>query len=59
VTLARRATRLTHRGRTVTGRLGLRFRRPAGRELRTGVSATDRRGLRQVVAGAGTVRIRG
>jgi uncharacterized protein DUF1565 len=56
VRVIRGATRLRHRGKTVTATLALRFPRSyAGRRLRVDVVATDRHGRRQNEPAAGRV----
>jgi uncharacterized protein DUF1565 len=56
ISVVKRATRLRHRSKLVTARLGLRFSRTlAGRTLRIDVIATDRRGRRQLEPAAGRV----
>jgi hypothetical protein len=58
VTLARRQTRLAHKGKWVTARLALRLGESlAGRELTAEVEATDRRGHRQLERDAGTILV--
>jgi hemolysin type calcium-binding protein len=58
VRMVSRATRLAHRGKTVTARLALRLDASlAGQTLRADVEATDRRGRRQLELGAATVRV--
>jgi hypothetical protein len=60
VTVVRKRTRLSHRGRAVTARLAIRFNaRHAGRTLKADIAATDVRGARQVVRGAATIRVSG
>ena len=58
VTVVRRATRLTHEGKAVTARLAFRLDESlAGQMLKAEVDATDRRGRRQLVRDAATVRV--
>jgi hypothetical protein len=57
---ALRASRLTPKGKTVTGRLALRLNDSlAGQTLKAEVEATDRRDHRQLERNAGVVRIAG
>ena len=56
----RRASRITHKGKTVTARLSIRLaKRLAGQTLALEVEATDTRGRRQLERGAGTIRVAG
>lgn len=51
-------TRLSHRGKTVSARIALRFDEAlAGAKLTADVIAVDARGARQVERGAGTIRV--
>ena len=53
-----RASRITHKGKTVTARLSIRLaKRLAGQELALEVEATDVRGRRQLEPRAGTIRV--
>ncbi|HEX6021601.1 MAG TPA: hypothetical protein VFZ00_06360 [Solirubrobacter sp.] len=56
--LVRQRTRLSHRGKTVSARIALRFDEAlAGAKLTADVIAVDARGARQVERGAGTIRV--
>jgi Ca2+-binding RTX toxin-like protein len=58
VKVARKQTRLTRKGKTVTARLALRLDESlAGQTLKAEVEATDRRGRRQLERNAATVRV--
>jgi len=58
--VARKQTRLTRKGKTVTARLALRLDESlAGRALKADVVAADRRGQRQLERNAGMVRVAG
>jgi hypothetical protein len=58
--VARRGTRLTRRGKTVTARLALRIDASmVGQKLGLEVEATDKQGRRQLETNAGTVRVGG
>jgi hypothetical protein len=51
-------SRLSHHGKTVTARLGLRVSRSlGGKRLRIAVTATDRHGAQQTEAAAGSIRV--
>ena len=57
--LARRRTRLSHRGKTVTARIGLRIDTAlAGATLKAAIEAIDARGTRQHERDAATIRVR-
>jgi hypothetical protein len=58
VKVARRGTRLTRRGKTVTARLALRIDGSmTGQRLALEVEATDKQGRRQLERNAGTIRV--
>jgi Ca2+-binding RTX toxin-like protein len=58
VKLARKRTRLTHKGKTVTARLAVQLDASlTGQELTAEVEATDTRGTRQLERNAATVRV--
>lgn len=60
IKLSRRATRLTHRGKTVTAHLALRLDNSLARQtLKAEVEATDQRGRRQIERNAATLRVAG
>jgi hypothetical protein len=60
VTVLRRSSRITRKGKTVGARLALRLdRRLAGRRLRVEVAAVDVRGTRQLEPRAGSIRVAG
>ena len=60
VRLAGKASRLAHKGKTVSARLALRLDRSlAGERLRLAVAAVDRGGVEQVERRAGSIRVAG
>ncbi|MGH2823497.1 MAG: hypothetical protein ACRDLY_10835, partial [Thermoleophilaceae bacterium] len=58
VTVLRRSSRITRKGKTVSARLALRLDRSlAGRRLRVEVEAVDGRGTRQLERNAGSIHV--
>jgi hypothetical protein len=58
VKLVRKASRLSHKGKTVTARLAIRLDESlAGQTLTAEVEATDTRGRRQLERNAATIRV--